>query len=440
MTVRRTRTPRKEPTLHAPPLPRLPIHMPRLPPAMRSRAALGLTAAAALGRFQLQVCADCGAVQYPPRETCHRCLSDRLPWKDQTGSGELIAETTVHLSQDPYFRERVPWRVGMVRLDAGPTLIAHLPAAGAAAPVRVRVAAKLDKSGQGVLVAFPIDEVMTMAGDPQLREMTCDPEGRRVLVTDGETAVGQALVRRLLAAGAEQVWVGHGRSWKKSPGCVEIAALPRVAMQPLDLTDSKSVKNLAGEIGGRMDILINSAEVHRLYGGATRTANPARGGNSARGGSAARSAIDDARAEMDINYFGLLRLAQEIGPAMKSRAAAGPAGPIAWVNLLSIYALSNFPSHGTFSASKAAALSLSQCLRAEFRPSGVRVINVFPGPIDDEWSEALPPPKLSPDALAKAVVRALEDGVEDVYPGEVAQEWLLRWRENPKILERELSA
>jgi hypothetical protein len=33
----------------------------------------------------------------------------------------------------------------------------------------------------------------------------------------------------------------------------------------------------------------------------------------------------------------------------------------------------------------------------------------------------------------------LRDGVEDVYPGEVAQEWLQRWLDNPKILERELS-
>jgi NAD(P)-dependent dehydrogenase (short-subunit alcohol dehydrogenase family)/uncharacterized OB-fold protein len=432
MTPRLTRARHKRP-LHTR-LPPLPSHLPLLPPALRSRAALGLTAAAALGRFQLQVCSDCGSVQYPPRETCQRCLSDRLSWTDQSGAGELIAETTVYLSQDAYFRERAPWRVGMVRLDAGPTLIAHLPAAGATAPMRVRVAVKLDKSGQGVLVAFPAHEVITMTDDRQLREMTCDPKGRKVLVTDGETAVGQALVRHLLAAGAEQVWVGHGKSWKKAPGCMEIAALPRVAMLPLDLTDSKSVKNLAGGIGGQVDILINTAEVHRPHGAATHS------GASARSGIAACRGIDDARAEMDINYFGLLRLAQEIGPAMKSRAADAPAGPIAWVNLLSIYALSNFPPHGTFSASKAAALSLSQCLRAEMRPSGVRVINVFPGPIDDEWSEALPPPKLTADALAKAVVGALKDGVEDVYPGDVAQEWLLRWRENPKILERELSA
>jgi hypothetical protein len=42
-------------------------------------------------------------------------------------------------------------------------------------------------------------------------------------------------------------------------------------------------------------------------------------------------------------------------------------------------------------------------------------------------------------ALAGAIVGALQNGVEDIYPGDVAQEWLLRWQENPKILERELS-
>jgi hypothetical protein len=37
------------------------------------------------------------------------------------------------------------------------------------------------------------------------------------------------------------------------------------------------------------------------------------------------------------------------------------------------------------------------------------------------------------------MVNALRQGVEDVYPGEVAQEWLERWRDNPKVLERELA-
>jgi NAD(P)-dependent dehydrogenase (short-subunit alcohol dehydrogenase family) len=223
-------------------------------------------------------------------------------------------------------------------------------------------------------------------------------------------------------AGAETIWVGHAEPWKKIPGIETIANLPQVTLVPLDLTNGRSVSELAGAIGGKVDIVMNNAEVHRAFG------------------ISSRRGTDVAKAEMDINYFGLLRLSQEFGPALKGRAADGTACATAWVNLLSIFALSNFPLHGTFSASKAAAHSLSQCLRAEMRHAGIRIINVFPGPIDDEWNQNMPPPKVSPEALASSIIKALRDGVEDVYPGDVAQEWLARWRDNPKVLERELAA
>ena len=58
--------------------PILRTRLPTLPPAARSRVALGLTAAAALGRFELQQCRECGMVQYPPREACQSCLSDEF--------------------------------------------------------------------------------------------------------------------------------------------------------------------------------------------------------------------------------------------------------------------------------------------------------------------------------------------------------------------------
>ena len=394
-----------------------------LPPWARSRVALGITAAAAEGRFELQVCEACRAVQYPPREACHRCLSPRLQWREQSGAGKLLSSTTLHHSNDLFFRERLPWRLGLVHLDAGPTLMVHLHGEVGAAPAQVRVGARLDRAGQAVLIAFPNEGSAHMADDKMLREMTSDPKFRKVLVTDGKTELGQALVRALVQAGTDIVWVGHAEPWKKFGGGLDdISALPQVTLVPLDLSNGRSVSELAGEIGGKVDIVINNAEVHRTFGIATRRGT------------------DVAKAEMDVNYFGLLRLAQEFGPALRGRSADGATGATAWVNLLSIYALSNFPPHGTFSASKAAAHSLAQCLRAEMRPAGIRVINVFPGPIDDEWNQQLPPPKLLPSALANAIVKALRDGIEDVYPGEVAQEWLERWRDNPKVLERELAA
>jgi NAD(P)-dependent dehydrogenase (short-subunit alcohol dehydrogenase family)/uncharacterized OB-fold protein len=402
--------------------PVLRTRLPTLPPAARSRIALGLTAAAALGRFELQQCRDCGDVQYPPREACQRCLSINIHWKPQSGDGELLADTVLHHSNDLFFRERLPWRLGLVRLDSGPTVVVHLHGSIRIVPEKVTVRAMLDRAGQAVLVALPEKETPNMADDRQLREFTCDPKFRKILITDGKSAVGQFLTKAFIRAGADLIWVGHAEPWKNFPGFQEIKSLQQVSLVPLDLTDSRNVRELAAEIGGKVDIVVNNAEHHRAFGI----------GN--------RAGVETARAEMDVNYFGLLRLAQELGPAMRSRGADGQSSAVAWVNLLSIYALANFPPHGTFSASKAAAHSLAQCLRAEMRPAGVRVVNVFPGPVDDEWNQLLPPPKVAPAALAGAVVKALQDGIEDVYPGDVAQEWLARWRDNPKALEKELSS
>ncbi|MCW5770482.1 MAG: SDR family NAD(P)-dependent oxidoreductase [Rhodospirillaceae bacterium] len=399
--------------------PILRTRLPTLPPAARSRVTLGMLWGASQGRFELQVCRDCGAVQYPPREVCRRCLSDRLDWKEQPEEGELISETLIRHSLELYFRERTPWRAGMVRLPSGVSVIAHLHGDVPRPPAKVRVRAMLDRAGQAVLVALPEQDTPNMADDKMLREMTCDPKFRKVLVTDGKTAVGQALVKALVKAGADLVWVGNAEPWKNFPGFDEIKALPKVTILPLDVTDQRSVREIGGEIAGRVDIVINNSEVHRTYG------------------ISGRYGTDAARSEMDVNYFGLLRLAQEFGPALKGRGADGVNSAVAWVNLLSIYALSNFPPHGTFSASKAAAHSLAQCLRAEMRPFGVRVINVYPGPIDDEWNQLLLPPKIAPAALANAIVDALKQGIEDSYPGDVAKDWLARWRDNPKALEQE---
>jgi NAD(P)-dependent dehydrogenase (short-subunit alcohol dehydrogenase family)/uncharacterized OB-fold protein len=404
------------------PRPKNPIlrtRQPTLLPGSRSRVALGLTAAASRGRFALQVCLDCGAVQYPPREVCRTCLSHRLVWRPQDGRGELLTETTLHAAQELYFRERLPWRTGIVRLDAGVNLIAYVHASVGAAPCRVRVEAALDRAGQAALVAIPEKGRPDLSDDPKMLEFTCDPGGRKVLVTDGKTSVGQAIVHALIKAGADKIWVGEAEPWKKIAGLEALRELPQATIVPLDVTDDSSVQELAGEIGGKVDILINTADHHRAYS------------------IAARRGVETAQLEMDVNYFGLLRLAQAFAPALKARAADQPANAIAWVNLLSIFALANYPPHGTYSASKAAAFSLSQALRADLRPAGVRVINLFPGPIDDEWDQTEMPPKLSPTSLATAVVDGLKGSVEDVYPGDVAQDWVARNLDNPKALERE---
>ncbi|MEL7030597.1 MAG: zinc ribbon domain-containing protein, partial [Pseudomonadota bacterium] len=100
----------------------------------------------------LQVCADCGAVQYPPRAACRQCLSERLEWRAASGGGVVLAEVGLHASLDQYFAARTPWPVVSVRLDEGVTVLAH--AAGAVSGGdNVRVVAEKDPSDRWVLVA-----------------------------------------------------------------------------------------------------------------------------------------------------------------------------------------------------------------------------------------------------------------------------------------------
>jgi NAD(P)-dependent dehydrogenase (short-subunit alcohol dehydrogenase family)/uncharacterized OB-fold protein len=392
---------------------------PLLPQGVRSRTAHGLTAAAAEGRFTLQVCAECGFVLYPPRDACPRCWSARVGFQDVSPDGVLLAETTIRTSTDVYFRERTPWRIGTVALDCGPSFVTHLHG-DVREGDRVRMTLRLDKSGNAVALAMPTAPTQHQEDDVQLRELTCDPKFRRVLITDGRNATGQALAKSMAAAGASIIFVGLADPWKPFPNQAALRTIPGVEIIPLDITDTQSVADVAGEIAHRVDILVNTAE-HTRIGGIMR-----------------RHGMTIAREEMDIRYFGMLRLAQHFGPTMRARGADGVNAAAAFVNLLSVHALMNWPQYGAFSAAEAACLSAAQALRAELRPGGVKVLNVFAGPLDTEWFQSVPPPKLALAALAAATIDALRKGIEDCYVGDIAQDIRARLDVQPKALEREL--
>jgi NAD(P)-dependent dehydrogenase (short-subunit alcohol dehydrogenase family)/uncharacterized OB-fold protein len=394
--------------------------VPVLPPMARSRAALGLAVMAAQGRFGLQVCADCTAVQYPPRDACHKCLSSDLPWCDVDPSGTVMAQTTIRVSPEPYFRERMPWRMGAVTLAAGPSVNCHLHGEVGRGDA-VRMALKLDKAGQGVLIALPLKGSDVMQDDPVLRAMSCDPKHRRVLISDARAPVALALTQALLKAGASHVFLGEPEAWLAWPERRAFEGLDNVSILPLDVTDVSSISKLAAEIGGKVDILINTASYVRPGGILGNDTN-------------------FATKSFEVNTIGLMRLAQGFGPGMTARVQDGTNAATAFVNILSVRALSPDPSYGAFGASQAAARSISQSLRAEFRSSGLRMLNVYVGPIEgDAWFQPLPPPKVTPNAIARCVVAALVDGIEEASCGDIARDVYARWHADAALLEREMT-
>lgn len=379
----------------------------QMPPAARSRAACAFSAAAAAGRLRLQRCAACSSVCYPAREACPRCWSAELRWAEMPAGGTLLVDSTLHASFNGWFQARLPWRVGYVQSDAGPVVMAHLHES-VKGEDRVRLLARTDSSGQGVLVALPETGDVKMADDPNLRTLTCDPRGRSVLVSDVGSPAGRAVAEALVQAGAARVFGGY------SGDALDVDGIEAVRLDP---TDDDSVARLVETLGGELDIFV-------------WTSAPVRPGGVLDG-----TDLAAAENEMAVNCFGLLRLARAFGPALRERGSGDAAS--AWVNVLSVNALSGITGYGTSVASQAAALSLSQSLRAELAGSGVKVVEVLAGPLDDTSNAALPPPKVRPAQLGVAVVTALREGLERIAVGATAEDILQRFEEDPMAFERE---
>lgn len=390
---------------------------PLLPPDARSRAAHLLTAAAAEGHFDLPCCSGCGRFVWPVAEACPECLCEIATAPAPRGA-RVISITTAEVPADTYFRERAPWRVGLVSMDCGPQAIVHMHP-DAAPGQTVQLTLMLDRAGQAVLHAAP--KGADLQADPQYHEMTANPAARRVLITDARHVAALPLARALIDAGAHSVHLGVPEPWKPLVDRPRFEAIKGVHLVALDVNSERSVGDLAADLAGKVEILINTADLPRP------------------GGLLSPTAQGYAREMSDVVVQGLLRLARCFGPAMAGRGADGPRGAAAWVNVLSVFARATPPDWAGYGAAHASALALSRVLRADLGAGGVRVVTVLTGPTEDDWFQTMAPPRVTGAALAKAIVQALREGLEDVVVGDVARDLVARLEENPKAVERELA-
>jgi NAD(P)-dependent dehydrogenase (short-subunit alcohol dehydrogenase family) len=266
------------------------------------------------------------------------------------------------------------------------------------------------------MFAVPALETPDLADDPQFAEMVAEPRGRRILITDGRNPVGVAAAQEALKTGAQRVFVGVSQTWKP---CAAVADLEAAGAEivALDVTDDDSVRRVAASIGGQVDILVNTADCVRP-GGIVGVSG------------------QDHRLVTETVHLGLVRLARSFGPAMASRGADSPIGAVAWINVLSVFALATSARYGAYSAASAAALGAARSLRSELGVCGIRVIDLFTGPTDTEWFQELPPPKVPAPQIGRAVLAALRDGLEEATVGDVAAEIVDRFYSNPKEAER----
>jgi NAD(P)-dependent dehydrogenase (short-subunit alcohol dehydrogenase family) len=135
-----------------------------------------------------------------------------------------------------------------------------------------------------------------------------------------------------------------------------------------------------------------------------------------------------------VNLFGTWAVTQAFLPLLTRSGGA-------IVNNVSLMALAALPLTPAYSASKAAAFSLTQSLRALLAGRGVTVHAVLTGPVDTDMTRGFDIPKASPASVARAIFDGVEAGEEDIFPDPLAASLAAGWRDGvAKAFERQNAA
>jgi NAD(P)-dependent dehydrogenase (short-subunit alcohol dehydrogenase family) len=218
------------------------------------------------------------------------------------------------------------------------------------------------------------------------------------VVTGANRGLGRALVDALLDRGAQRVYAGA-----RDPRAIR--ADERITPVALDVTDRASIDHLA-TIATDTDLLINNA-------GAAAFAT------------ALDADSDGLAREFAVNFTGLHDMIRAFTPALIQNSGT-------LVNVLTLLAYAPAPPMAGYSASKAAAQSLTLALRPALTLAGVRVHGVYPGGIDTDMLAGVDAPKAAPHAVANAILDGITAGQQDIYPDPTSVHMGELWNRDPR--------
>jgi NAD(P)-dependent dehydrogenase (short-subunit alcohol dehydrogenase family) len=170
-----------------------------------------------------------------------------------------------------------------------------------------------------------------------------------VLVTGASSGIGRACAEHL----AHNGWrvFGTSRAWSPAAPAVPFE------MVAMDVDDENSVRQCVENVlvrAGRLDAVVNNAGISIM-------------------GSVEDTSIEEAKAQLETNFFGVLRVCRATLPSLRNQGG----GHV--VNISSLAGVIGLPFSGLYSASKWALEGVSESLRMECRAFGIHVVLVEPG-------------------------------------------------------------
>jgi NAD(P)-dependent dehydrogenase (short-subunit alcohol dehydrogenase family) len=227
--------------------------------------------------------------------------------------------------------------------------------------------------------------------------MTFNVQSKVALVTGANRGIGKAIAQSLIDNGASKIYAAV-RNLDAAAALVE-AYGDKVVPIAIDLNQPETITQ-AAQTATDVQLVVNNA-------GILRNANPL-----------AADAIAALQSEMDINVYGLMRMAQAFAPVLKSNGGG------AFVQLNSVASMKSFADFATYSASKAAAYSITQALRDILEPQGIQVVSVHPGPISTDMAQDAGLAEMAepPSLVSEGIIDALKHGKFHLFPDTMAKQ------------------
>lgn len=224
---------------------------------------------------------------------------------------------------------------------------------------------------------------------------------RTWFITGCSSGFGRSITEAALLAGDQVIATARSRADLEM---LEHIGAGRCHGLTLDITNAEEVRSVmtaAAEITGRIDVCVNNAGYGLI-------------------GAVEECSEEQIRRNFETNFFGTLNVVRAVLPLMRTQKS----GHI--VNISAAAAISNYPGFGVYGAAKAAVESLSESLRVELQPHGIKVTLVQPGPfrtafISKGLDHAIKMPEYSGSAGKFAAFLANVEGKQPGDPDRAAE-------------------